>query len=174
MDEQGLGSASVTQAPGFTRWMLDYKDPTTHLDLLLQGARLELSDDSIPVLIVDENSKEIVNEYGRKIIVSALAANSHVGITLSNLSERRISAIIEELHKSIGHKLLAEWERIGVETPDDVPRIVMTYLTPSLYAVMRRSADGMTVKQINKMQQETVVVQKKDTGGGMFKMGGDK
>lgn len=173
MEQRGLGSTQVTQSPGFTRWMLDSGDTTTHTDLLLQGARLELDKESgASVLVVDDNCTEILNEYGRRIVVSSLAANCHKGITLSNLSERRISLIVQELHMAIAHKLLDEWTEIGVKSPKDVPRIVSTYITPTLYAGMRRSADGLTLKQINKQHTETVVTQRKDDGGGMFKVGG--
>lgn len=174
MDETALGSASVAQAPGFTRWMLDSSDITTLTNILLQGGTIAVNQNTGNLeAVILADAKEILNEFGRRIVVSSLAANCHKGITLSNLSERRISAIVMELHQAIGHKLLANWERIGVSGPEDVPRVVSTYITPTLYAGMRRSAEGMTVMQINKMQQETVVVQKKDAGGSMFKRDGE-
>lgn len=172
MDEPGLGSASVAQAPGFTRWMLDSSDTTALTDILLQGGKVEFDKETgSMVAVLPDGAKEILNEFGRRIVISSLAANCHKGITLSNLSEKRISLIVQELHKAIAHKLLAEWEKIGVSGPDDVPRVVSTYITPTLYAGMRRSAEGLTLKQINKMQTENVTVHKKD-GGGMFKLGG--
>jgi len=173
MDEQGLGSSSVTQAPGFTRWMLDSDEITAAIDIRLQGGIIVTDSEGNMMAQIPKSAKEILNEFGRRIVVSSIGANCHKGITLSNLSERIISSIVMELHQAIGHKLLANWERIGVSGPEDVPRIVATYVTPTLYAGMRRSADGMTVKQINKMQQESVIVQKKDSGGGMFKRDGD-
>ena len=173
---QFLGSSVVAAEPGFTRWSLDPTDVVQRIEFMLQGATFQqdpADPDRIIAVVPSDPEKQLLNERGRKMVLSLLSAFTHKLIALSNLSSEKIALHVRALHKKLNTELLRNWRLAGVRNPLEVPKISYM-IAMNIEAAMRRALPGEgggTWKGVTSVHQ--VIEQKKEKpsgGGGLFSL----
>jgi len=145
-----LGGGTPTSSPEFTRWTLQNDDILEYIKLLLKGAIFSVDDMGKPSYYID-SSKELLNEYGRRLVMSTMRSVFHRGTTLSTLDEQEISNIVTTTHLKIAKALFRNWRAVGVESPYDVEKIVWEIVSVNIKTLLNRAKGGFTWKELNRL-----------------------
>ena len=167
-----LGAAQPLREPGFTRWSLEASDVSQLIEAMLRGATftVDKKDPTKVVAIIPEDENQaVLNEKGRKLVLSVLSSLSHKGISLSNFSGVVIAKRVMNLHEKMSDKLLYYWDEVGVKSPEDIPEITYIIMT-NVEAAMRRALGGSTWLGIQKSHSVIETRRDEGKGGGIFKV----
>jgi len=145
-----LGGGTATSSPEFTRWTLQNDDILEYVKLLLEGAVFGVDDTGKPTYEIETN-KELLNEYGRRLILSTMRSVFHRGTTLSTLDDLEISNIVTTTHSKIARALFRNWRKVGVDSPYDIEKIVWEFVSVNIKTLLNRAKGGFTWKELNRL-----------------------
>jgi len=145
-----LGGGTATSSPEFTRWTLQNDDILEYVRLLLEGAEFGQDDVGKPTYLI-KSKNAILNEYGRRIVLTTMRSVFHRGTTLSTLDEKEISNIVTTTHSKVARELFRNWRKVGVTSPFEIEKLVWEFVSVNVKTLLNRAKGGFTWKELNRL-----------------------